>query len=869
MKLRKSLTVDKIYRKVKDYDLVLTAEPSLADALNNRVEAPRLGKLAYTPRKLISRRFQNEDLNGEKELFLELVRETDLTWKMAAHLLARTIDYWQDVGSLDSFSERTKLDREKVEKILPVIKNISNIYREMEDYEIPSDRELCVVGLYQFTGLDRSVLPDSFETLELFTGKEVRLEPFRVFSSANQVVGGTIDNIKRLGPESTAVVVHPDSTYDPLLRSYLKAEEVSFQASEKLQESESLRTLLELLSLSLRPNRLKLKDAEPVFNKMGMGTPKQKEEEYITKSGSPRVEKIRDILHRIADSTFGEVVGIVKQNGLDVNPQLEEVLKGLRLWTKHVSLKRLNDLQYYLDSFSIEIDESDKGVLLVNPGAVAYIDRPVVFYLGMSTKWDTKVDRRPWRDLEKIRRRNLNNFKALLQNGDRQLYMVQNHRMNREVTPTTYFNELQPEEFSSFAGGKEGKDYVLHEITGPEATKFDHTHVNLVPEKVTTVSKTGLNQLVQCPRDYFFSRLVEEPDREYFRKGNVFHEFAEFYANYPEYVKEKDPEYFVDLMVNRMKSIVDDDEVPKLKTEFRLGFQLLKHYLESRDLNVTRLDNSGYSPSEERNYFANQLDRSLERRFTEMIFLNEELGVRGKVDLVTGNELVDYKTGAKKSSSHIVRNSNPELFDEKPDFQALIYLSHHRTVAKRRKLKFTFFHVLEDPGSIIRGDYDLDDFVTSVTYYPWTFDQFLTRDEVFEAANTTNKREKLLEPLGKEKFSEVMSKLNFESEDFYSKDTAEKYRQQLEELFSEYLDIGRGKDVTRNQLEKATGSILRTTLHGLRTENYFKEDVDRFEDFLAETLVQLNKWKKTRFPVGNKDLEKINHRDLILAGEGR
>ncbi|MFB6214613.1 MAG: PD-(D/E)XK nuclease family protein, partial [Candidatus Bipolaricaulia bacterium] len=498
----------------------------------------------------------------------------------------------------------------------------------------------------------------------------------------------------------------------------------------------------------------------------------------------------------------------------------------MRLWSEPVTRTAVNDLKYYLDSFDVKTDESNRGVLLVNPGAVAYIDRPVIFYLGMSTTWDLSVERRPWKDLEESRARNSSNFKALIQNGERQLYLVQNSRLNRPVTPSTYFNELKPD-LTSFTDGEKGDDYVLQSRDGPTEKSFGSNHIDIQPEKVSAISKTGLNQLVQCPRDHFFQYLIEEPDKDYFRKGNVLHEFAEFYANFPELVEETDREVLLDLMIERMKPIVDDGELPGLRTEFKLGFKLLKRYFDSRDTGREVLNSADYGPSGESNYFAREFDRNIERKFTEMVFLNEEIGARGKVDLLNGKELVDFKTGGKRSASKIVKNSNPDLFAESPDFQALLYLAHHRKVIPNEKLEFTFLHVLEDPGSILQGEFDLRDFVTSVTYYPWTFKEFLTGDEVYQAALSSKTRKKLLEPLGKESFLQALSRLDFEPGDFYSKDRARKHQDQLEAICKEYLDIGRGKDLTEKQLEKACGSILKTTLRGLRTRNYFREDVDR------------------------------------------
>jgi len=72
--------------------------------------------------------------------------------------------------------------------------------------------------------------------------------------------------------------------------------------------------------------------------------------------------------------------------------------------------------------------------------------------------------------------------------------------------------------------------------------------------------------------------------------------------------------------------------------------------------------------------------------------------------------------------------------------------------------------------------------------------------------------------------------------------------------------------VTENQLRKACRSVLRKLVTA-RKENYFKEDIDRFEDFVQKKLDELNKYKKSRFPVGDIDLDEIRDRDLIFVGK--
>jgi len=62
-------SIDYIFNQVKDYDLVLTKESSLADAINDRYDGE--SELAYTPRQLVD----EENSGFRRKIFLELVEK--------------------------------------------------------------------------------------------------------------------------------------------------------------------------------------------------------------------------------------------------------------------------------------------------------------------------------------------------------------------------------------------------------------------------------------------------------------------------------------------------------------------------------------------------------------------------------------------------------------------------------------------------------------------------------------------------------------------------------------------------------------------------------------------------------------------------
>ena len=77
MKQRK--TIEELYQDVKDYDLVLTHDAALADALKRRMERPRIGPFVETVKNHVQNRtrYTHPDaLLDEKNIVTELAAET-------------------------------------------------------------------------------------------------------------------------------------------------------------------------------------------------------------------------------------------------------------------------------------------------------------------------------------------------------------------------------------------------------------------------------------------------------------------------------------------------------------------------------------------------------------------------------------------------------------------------------------------------------------------------------------------------------------------------------------------------------------------------------------------------------------------------
>ncbi len=251
LQVQKTLSVDQIYEKVKDYDIVFTAEASLKDALNTRLEEPILGHFATTPMVYVLSNYQNQDLMKERGLFLEIVEETNLSWKQASYLLKNVIQCWLETGELEKILQYEKFDSSETRKIIEVIKNNENVYSKIQKFQVDSGKDVAIVNPHQFNGLDKQVVPDGADEFSVFTDENEKVPEFKFYNSTTEIIRAVQENITEENCQDVAIVTNPESIYGSLIESALRSEGIPFMAQRGFSESENLRTLLGLIRLTL------------------------------------------------------------------------------------------------------------------------------------------------------------------------------------------------------------------------------------------------------------------------------------------------------------------------------------------------------------------------------------------------------------------------------------------------------------------------------------------------------------------------------------------------------------------------------------------------------------------------------------------
>jgi hypothetical protein len=862
--------------EVADYDLVVVPDNPLADALNRRVETPTFGTFATTSRRLATgRREQAED----RLAFFEVVDRTDRDWKAVAYAVGNILQCWEHEGGIDAVLDYEAYTDETTEEVVDIMRELSSTSAQLSDYVIDDHQSVAVVGYEQLTELERSILPPDHDRVDLFTGEPFDLPLFHVFDSSADVVDAVLDTVTadsavgagsdelsraraRENADDVAVVLHSGSRYSSLVESALNAADIPYYGGPGFVDDPDHRAFVRLLRTAFRGSETTVTDVRPICARLGVDIPVEHDEKRLDAVDAPEIDWISDFCGTLESSTFADAMHeFESETGSSMNTFQDE-LSDLGLADQSVTRRRVEDLAYYLQTYEVPVDRDNEGVLLADAKSSGYVDRPVVFYVGMDEAWTHSAPQRPWVDTDAQFERYIRQFQLLLQSGTEQYYLVQDTAGGQPVTPCLYFGELLEADFERFSD----LESVTH--TRPAdavAEGFEKEPVHVEPEAIDTVSQSSLNTYVNCPRDYFFSRLLDTPDKDYFREGNLFHDFAEFYVNHPEYVDDATIDEIVDVMLDDAGPFFLDSDEPLRRRKYRIGLETIVEFLDENppEEEAFLTASSGWGT----NFFEDHFDQPVDSPLTERWFENTAIGAKGMIDLVRApDHLVDYKSGHKKSAYSVVKGAAIDPPDDIPNFQAALYLSHFRTEQPGERIEFTFFHFLETLDDVVAGEADLEDTLTTVTYYPETFDDFVASREAYEVLlDGYNDCVSTFEDLGYATYRDVLDSLTWpkttEKDELRNSDFAENFTGAVAVATSDGVDAEKGCDQAMREL------------NGVRKRSFFREDLDAFEEFVAERIEEINRRRagEERFPVeglaGEPNYRRVDNRDLLLEGE--
>ncbi|WP_424005589.1 PD-(D/E)XK nuclease family protein (plasmid) [Haloarcula salina] len=859
MSFSRAKPIDDLYNEVAEYDLVIVPDAPLASALNRRIDRPHLGSFAITPRRLAAGRREAAE---DRIAFLELVEQTDLDWKRSAYAIGNILQCWEHQGRLEAILDYEAYVGDATRQAVSYIDELDTTSQRLTDYRITAEQDVAVVGYDQLTQLERSILPDEYDTYDTFDTREFDRPPFHIFDSATAIVETVVDAVTEENADDVAVVLDQESEFSALIESALEASDIPFYGGPGFIDNPDHRTFVQLLRAAHGGTDTRVSEIRPLLARLDISLDIEHDEKRLYEIDDAELDWIVDFCDQIEAHTFTEALNRFEDRvGRDLDTFRAE-LETLGIDDSPATEPAVDQLIFYLQSYEVPIDRENEGVLLADAKSAAYVDRPVVFYLGLSDDWSHSAPRRPWVDQDAQYTRNIKQFQLLLQSGTTQYYLVQDAKGGSTVTPCLYFEELLDEEFERFSDLDSETHTRRFDRSG---TGFENEPTDITTTDVSTISQSSLGTYVNSPRDHFFSRLVESPDKDYFKEGNLFHDFAEFYVHHPDFVDATVIDDVVEYMLTKTKPFVRAVDEATRRTKYRAGIETIIGFFEEH----TPVDGEFLTTTSDwgTNVFAERFDRPVDSPTTERWFENDELGLKGKIDLVQSqSQLVDHKSGGRKRASQVVKDAALDPPSDSPNFQALLYLTHWRSEYPDQQLEFTFFHFLETLDDVVAGEGDLQDTLTTVTYYPMPFEEYARSEEFFHelVEEGSNNCQKTLSQVDYGDYAAVFAETDLpettDSDELISSAFGHTLIARMKDRVGDYKYVESGCKQAIRQLTRVRG------------KTYFKGDLDAFEAFVDERLTELNHRRAgtERFPVaglrGEPNYRYVDNRDLLLEG---
>jgi hypothetical protein len=857
--IKRARSIDDIFDRASNADLVLSTEGPLTLALDRRISQPRLGRLSATPRSYAANDMVPQD---QRPLFLALIQQTPLSWKEAAFATQHILDCWDRTGDLTRVLQ-AQYDTDPIQTALEVLQTEPSSYRALQD-ATPPEGDVVVAGERFFTELDKNILPADYDSISLFEEGEFELPEFRIFDSPTDIVDTLLSHISSHNADDVAIVVDKNSSYSTLIESAFAANDIPHRGGPGFEDNPLLRAFIRLLRAGFDSQDLSLRDLRPVLVQLGIYPPIADENRRLRAVNHPDVEAIVDFIDRIPTSTFGEALEQYRSHCDAGLWELKDELEHLGLLSSDITPAGIDDLEFYLDSFDVPTETPSEGVLLTSATSSVYVDRPTVFYIGLGRGWERAVPDRPWINEATVDQRNLERFQLLLQNGQQRHYFVVNSVGGEPVSPCLYFEDLLETEYDTF-DDLNATQHGVQRQHGGDSFPHKPPEVNLNPEPVTSLSQGSLSTLVNCPRDYYMSQLVEDATNQYLARGTSFHEAAELHAIDSSVIHEN-RDQVIDWIVSNQRPFLGEHDVETWRTTAAVGLDLLTSYLD--EIPIERRAYSGYEPFGEPNELAVELDSKDESTFTEQWFANDQFNGHGVVDLIADPQtVIDYKTGSKSTATSVLRDGDPDEPSDTPNFQPYHYLAHHRSVVPDEPLSFKLVHFLEyiDEAIVDRESVAIEDSVTEIEYRPESFSGYISSKEVYEwlweDISESNNRRKTLTRMGYEPYASF-----FESREFPTTDSKDAL------LETEFADEFEQYCVTQLSDKKLVRRGARSTLKklfSLREGVLFEDDLDAYEAYLEGWIDQLNTFRATQFPVGDPNDDRLSHPLLIVGGDSR
>lgn len=858
-------SIVQIYTEVKQYDCVLTTDAALARGLNRLIDTLRFGVFAITPRQLAAKfSFIHFTKIYSKFEFVNIVSKvTGKPFRLVHALTENVLNVWNQSGLL----ELTEIHlSEELKEMLPYFEKYPMAEFAMQSFDenFFSGKKIAVIGKEFFNELDLQVLPKNifYDEISIFNGEKYSIEKTYLFGNTKTIIENVVRLITKENMNDTAIVLEPHSDYNILLQTRLTEKGIGVLVKNTYSENIIVRFMLNLIESSFEYDSLRAKDLKEAGKLLGFEIDSKKEDYNIeviidSSNNSDRDKKLKAFYKILMDSenfTFGNFTNeIIKKFACEELNEFNILIDKLNFSDENITEENLIELKYILENFDIELAGKRNGVLFADAKNSAFINRDIIFYLGLDESWSISTNEKQYLDKEKEDRINLEKFEVLLQQGSERLYFTQEIKDNKEVLPAPYFSIIENRTITDFKDKIFNYVFIAGENIIPEI--FDNiTSIQQTSEEVMSIAPTPLKKFVLCPAKFFYESLTPQKDAPHFLKGHLVHDFAEMYFHHPEFCKENFSR-IMDYVLKKYSSMIMKSEADIERTNFKIALDNIMSFLEGNPVEKNKLDEPVLPVKNDMMLYFKK----------EKIYENTEKDLpkdfilKGRADLRDTRTLVDYKSGSSRYKlKDLPKLTNINYIFEKEeddfDFQAISYLTALKNEnPNEEKLKFLYNYVLANRKNLLDERLRAEDNLTELTYIDINFLDYLKSEECYSYVQENIKTElrRYIDYLKYDGYKDVFQDEDLNEIIYYNKESM------VNTISSKFIKAHQRAGLTFKNFNKKIIKTYQEDLFKLSGIFYdiknnkgyiFKDDVEKFIKFVEIKLSELNTYRKNNFP---------------------
>jgi hypothetical protein len=861
-------TIDEIYNEAKAYDIVISNDAALVTALNNRIDDPRVGRLASTPRMIAK---DHEDVVLERLMKDGVCSDEGIYGTMDDVKLLSTIssETGYDVRFVHGEVENIKLIRKytkDVEKHLfgkpsrsiykafakqPTIEMVMSNF-EPADHKVYESKKVAIIGIELFDDLDKHFIPMVFDEIDILKEGRFDIDMFYAVGNDRQVAEHAVDLIADADPNDVAIVMDTDGPIADAVRSSLYRKGIDFKNRMPARDIASVRDYLEFAELALSYDILTVGDVRELFSGYGAWADNKSDEYLLNKYAGKLGEKVKrlaEIMRDIREYTFRRLCDEIVDSRNKVTVIM--ILDELGLTDETINERTVGHASYLVNSMealkhNVEIPDSEKkGVLLADCCNSVFIDRPFVIYLNIDGKWSRRPAGKEYIDRKDEEEKDLLRFQVLLQQGSSRVYVINTTKEGKHARPCSLFDGLNVDDAGQLRKVGSFKDIVNSSVragawlASPEEVT-EQRETNAEAKELRAFSKSSLNNYIGCPRAYMFSELIRSPDSDHTVLGNMIHEFAEFCLCYPE-IAEKNMAKCENMISEVCAGISCPERSDVDRSRIRISLMNIARFIASFKIKEVPLNVDTSSRKRENRFF----ERSKKNKTTDIAesdHASADCPLHGEFDLILGNAIVDYKTGKPKSISEISGGMNMSKDNDHYEMQPLVYLAILDSIIPKENKDFILFYTTDnDADAAADPNFDIMRNARVVRLLNMDGEEFIRSGMLLDIVTGTKGRD-FIKDIGNE-FNSALLEAGAENADRWSSD-----KNLFERISSLTKRTATAEKEIKNAIKIAGEHVSKGLINTKKELIILRGSIEKFKDDVRKMHSEANERQISGFP---------------------